>query len=68
MGHVGNYDYVNNTFTEKFVRRSLSLRKRTDDIVDAYIDMYYILTGRSQFTESRKLEMKNALLATSTSL
>lgn len=68
VSEIGNYDHSTGEFTDSFVKRSLNLRQRTDNMVDAYIESYYILTAKSQFNKDQMAQMKSSLLAKNTTL
>ena len=65
---AGNYNHSIGDFTEEFKRLSLLKRNRSDDLVDDYCKVYYLLTAKDQFSREQTQMIKEALLAKNATL
>ena len=65
---TGNYNFSIDDFTPSFKALSTQSRYRTDNIVEAYISVYYLLTANSGFSYTSKSALKTSLLAENTTL
>jgi hypothetical protein len=65
---TGNYNYSIGDFTDSFKRRSENLRQRSDNIVERYAEVYYVLTAKEQFNARSINVLKKSLLAKNTTL
>lgn len=65
---VGNYNYSTGDFTDFFKRRSDNLRHRSDNIVERYAQVYYLLTAKEQFGSRNINILQKSLLAKNTTL
>ena len=64
----GNYNHSTKRFTPSFILRSQQLRDRSDKVVDAYVDSYFLLTASPAFTVGQKNQIKRSLLAENATL
>ena len=65
---VGNYNYSIGDFSEFFKERSQQLKYRSDNIVDLYAELLYVLTAKEQFNSDELKQVKRSLLAKNTTI
>ena len=67
-GSTGNYNYSTEDFSDAFKQRSEDLRSRSDNIVDLYAELFFVLTAKEQFSSDQLKQIKKSLLAKNTSI